>query len=389
LIPLVVLVGPWAVRSIKGAVRPFPATCDANDELTLSGNWEGQGPIITSAGDNCKLHIKDAKLKGTRLLEDTDSVNLEITLENVTIETTDNALEVGDNVSLSMMSSTIESTGGTAIKGKYNLKIKKADNAKIRGKKAGIDTDANFELGIKQGSEVTSSDGIAIKATSSFKLDASQTKIDGASGGIVATSSTSITGEALTISSSREKALVVTSGLTLAMTDGAIMSSTDAAIDGQSGLDIALAGTKVQGVTGGIVSTSSLKLKATKKAHIVASKGNGVTTSSNADITIADSSIEAGAKALKATSSSKMKLTQGAHLAGKKGGIEHESSLALDATSASIDGGSGAAIAATSDVHIDFQQGSIKGEPALRFEGPPANLDVAGTKITGAQVFTR
>jgi hypothetical protein len=408
LLPILIFVGPWAVRSCKGALRPFPTACDTNEEVEVSGNWEGQGPIFTNVGHNCKVHIKNSKLKGTTLLKG-DAANLELTLDNVTIETTDTTVNVGSNLKVKMhgstvtsagtvfesdsnlellelVDSTIESKGGTAVKAKYNFKIKDAENSKIRGKKSALDTDANVELTMKKASEITSSDGIAIKTTSSLKIEADGGKIDGAAGAIVASSGANIVAQGLTISSSKEKAIAATSGLKIDLTDGSIVSAAESAIEGDSGMELTLTNSKLQGVASAITAkVSGLKLKATKKTRLVSATGYGILTASNADITLTDAAIEAGTKAFKGTMNSKLKLNQGARLAGKKGGLESDSNLELDGTGATIDGGSGPGIMAASNARIAFHQGGLKGVPAIQLERHPTSVDLDGTKVDGEQ----
>lgn len=404
-IPLAIGVGPWAVKSCKGKLKPFPTTCELNEELELSGNFEGTGPLITNAGHNCKLHIKNAKLKGSTLVK-TDAANLELTLENVTIETTEPMVKTGSNLKVKIHgstltsaanvfdsdtnvelqeldSSTIESKGGVAIKSKYNLKIH-AENSKIRGKKAAIDTDSNFELTMKKGSEITSSDGPAVKTTSGFKLEAEGGKIEGAGGAIVSESGTNITATGFTLSS-KEVALKTTSGLKIDYTDSSITSLTEAAIDGDSGMELTLINAKVNGVTTAITATSGLKLKASKKTRIVATTGNGLVTTSNCEINLNDASIEAGAKAFKGSVNNKMKLAQGARVAGKKAGVETEGNFELDGTGATIEGGSGPGISAGYNARISLKQGALKGTPALHFDRKPSSLDLDGTKVEGEQ----
>jgi hypothetical protein len=405
LLPIVFGVGPWALRTCKAKLKPFPTACDLNEELELSGNFEGTGPIITSVGHNCKLHIKHAKLKGSTFIK-TDAANLELTLEDVTVETTDTMVKTGSNLKLKVHGSTltsaanvfdtdtnmvfeeldgstIESKGGIAIKSKYNLKIH-AESSKIRGKKAAIDTDSNLELTMKKASEVTASEGPAVKTSSGFKLEADGGKIEGAGGGIVSESGTNITATGLTISS-KEAAIKTTSGLKLDYTGGSLTSLAESAIDGDSGMDLSLVNTKVSGVTTAITASSGLKLKASKKTRIIATTGNGVVTTSNSDINLNDAAIEAGAKAFKASVNTKMKLAQGARLAGKKAGIEAEGNFELDGTGAAIEGGSGPGISAGYNARISLKQGLLKGAPALHCERKPTSLELDGTKVEGEQ----
>ncbi len=398
-VPIVIFVGPWALRSCKSAFRPFPVACDTNEEVEVSGNFETTGPLVTRVGHNCKLHIKNAKLKGSSLVK-TDAFNMELTLDNVTIETTEPMIQAGSNLKvtlhgstltsaapvfdndtnmeLDVESSTIESKGAAAIKSKYNLKVRMEDG-KIRGKKAGIDADANTELTMKKGSEVTSSEGPAVKTTSNFKLQADGGKLDG---GLVLDSSCELVATGLTLTA-KEKAIAATSSLKLDWTDGSITSAADVAIDADSSTNLTLTNTKVQGATTAINCEGSSKIKASKKTRIVGLTGNGVTTTSNSELVLNDAALEAGAKAFKGSDNTKIKLGQGARIAGKKAGIETEGNTELEATGATLEGGAGPAIQAGYNAQLDFKQSLVKGTPAIQLDRKPLRVTVDETRIEG------
>src|SRR5262249_45627410 len=154
-----------------------------------------------------------------------------------------------------------------------------------------------------------------------------------------------IDGHGLTIASTKESAIVTTSGLKLDLTDGAITSQAEAAISGDGG-DLNLVNTKVSGGDAGISMKNGLRLKASKKTRSAATSGNAIQTTSNADVTVNDAAIEGGMKAFKSTLNTKLKLQQGTRLAGRKGGIETDGNLELDATGATVEGGSGPGIQA-------------------------------------------
>ncbi|HVJ95007.1 MAG TPA: hypothetical protein VM580_34750 [Labilithrix sp.] len=404
LLPLVFGVGPWAVRSCKGAVKPFPVACGLNEELELSGNFEATGPIVTSVGHNCKLHIKNSKLKGSTFIK-TDAANMELTLDNVTIETTDRMIRTGANLKVHVQGSTLtsanavfdsdsnmvidaenstfESNNAAAIKAEHNLKLH-LDGTKIRGKKAGVDSNANMELTMKHLSEITSSDGVGVKTTSSLKLEAEGGKIDGPSGALVVTSNANITATGLSLSS-KERAIAASSSLKLDYTDGSIISLGDMAIDADSSMELLLVNTKVQAATTAINCEGNSKIKASKKTTIAGTTGNGITTTSNSELVVADAAIEAGEKAFKGGVNNKVKLSQGARLAGKKGGIESEGNFDLDATGATVEGGSGHALLAGYNARLTFKQGLLRGTPALQVERKPTSVDLSGTRVEGEQ----
>lgn len=405
LLPIVIIfaasAGPWAFRSCKNAIKPFPVACGMNEEITVSGNYETTGPLITSVATNCKVHIKNAKLKGGTLLK-SDVYNLELSLDNVTIETTDPMIHSGgslklkvdnstltstaaviegeSNLQIDLTGSTLESKQGVGVKTKSNPKVK-LENAKIRGKKAGLDTDSNLVLTMKKGSEITSSDGPAVKTTSSLKLEADGGKIDG---GLVVSSGADIEATGLTFTA-KEKAIASTSSLKLELTDGSITSSGDVAIDTDSSAQLTFVNTKVQGATTGINCESSAKIKATKKSMIVGLQAYGILTTSNTELSLADSGVDGRTKAFKATVNDKLRLSAGALLSGKKGGIEAEGNLDLESTGATIDGGSGPGIQATYNARISMKQGTLKGAPAILLERRPTGVELEGTRVEGEQ----
>lgn len=400
--------GGGCLRACTGAIRPYPIACGLNGDVSVSGNWEGTGPIVKEAGVNCKIHIKNAKLKGTTFMTKS-AANVEVTLENATIETTDTMFKLDSNPKLHLVNSnlvssglvfdtdsnlvidaegsTIESKGATAIKSKYNLKLH-ATNTKVRGKRAAIETEANFELSMKKGSEISASDGRAIKTDSSMKLEVEGGKITGGAGAITASSGLTITGTGLTITSAREKAIEVTSGLKVDLTDSSITATADEAIGGDSGMELVLANTTIQG-TSGVVTKSGLKVKASRKSRIVGTTGYGIVTTSGADVSLTDGSIEGGAVALKSDSSLKLKLGASSRIAGKRGGVATTSNSSIDGTSTSIEGGAGPAIQGTLNDHIIVQQSVIKGTPAIQLERAASPLDLTGTRVEGAQTISR
>lgn len=409
LLPIVIVVGvgvgPWAFRSCKSAIKPFPVACDTNEEITVSGNYEGPGPLVTSVGSNCKLHIKDSKLKGSTLMVASSAYNVELTLENVTLETTETAVHSGTSLKVNLTNSTVTSGAGpafdvdmnfdmtasgstieskqaAAVKTKSNLKAR-LENTKLRGKKAAFDTDANFTLSMKKGSELAAADGPAVKTTSSFKLDAEGGKIDG---GLVLTSSGDIQATGLTVTA-KEPAIAASSSSKLDLTDSAITSSADTGIVVESSSTVILANTKVEGATNGINADGSTKIRATKKTRIVGLQGTGIVSTSNVELNVADAAVEGRLKAFKGDVNEKLRLGQGASLMGKKGGIEVEGNLDLDATGAVLDGGAGPGILGTYGAKISFKQGALKGTPALQLQNRPRTLELDGTRVDGEQKF--
>jgi hypothetical protein len=396
-------VGPWALRSFKSSVRPFPATCGLNETLNLSGDYESEGPLVEVTGPNCKLRIKGSKLKGATLVKG-DAVNLEITLEDVTLETTEVAIRTGSNTKLRVKGgklsspenviegesnmrievedATIESTEEAAILGKYNLKLE-ATNAKILGKTAAIEADSNADIVLRGTSEVTSA-GTAIKATSNMKLDAQGGTVDGGETAIFGASGMKLKTRG-TVIRAKERAIVHGSSGSLSLNEGSVTSETDAAISTDSTADYELAGTTVQGASAAIRGRMNMKLLATKKAKIVASSGNGVEAGTNLHLTLVDASIEASRTAVKGEVNTKVRLSQGAKISGKQGGLLAGNNLEIDGKGGIIEGGTGPAIEGGFNARVSFTSGALRGTPAITLTRKPSLLDLAGAKVEGGQ----
>src|SRR5262249_4756996 len=180
-----------------------------------------------------------------------------------------------------------------------------------------------------------------------------------------------------------EAAITTTSGLKLDFTEGSITSTAEPAIVSDGG-ELTLNNTKIQG-TDAMQAKNGVKLKASKKTRIIGTTGFGIVATSNSDITLNDASVEAATKAFKGSVNTKMKLAAGARLAGKRGGIETEGNFELDATGATIEGGSGPALMTGYNARIAFRQGALKGNPAIQTERKPSSLELDGTKVEGEQ----
>ena len=98
-----------------------------------------------------------------------------------------------------------------------------------------------------------------------------------------------------------------------------------------------------------------------------------------------DAALEAGMKAFKGTVNNKVKLAQGARMAGKKGGLDADINVEIEATGATLEGGTGAAIKAGYNARLSFKQGLLKGSPAIQLDRKPTSFELDGTRVEGEQ----
>jgi hypothetical protein len=385
-LPIVIGLVAWGGSRMKSKMKPFPVECAYGETVELSGDWTGTGPVIAKAEHGCKIHIKQSKLKAPSLMKANVS-NVEITLENVTVETTEAVVQGESNLKLHLVGTTLVSSGDVAVKAGANTELD-ASASKITGKKAALDLGPNAKIALKNGTDLVATDGVALKTTSSLVLDLEGGKLDGSESALVATSGAKITGKNVIFTAKAGETMHLTSSTTLDLTDGAITSSADSAIQSDGG-ELTLAGTKVQGVPNAINGGNGLKLKATKKAAFVATAGDGIEVTSNGNLVFVDATVDGTRTAIKSTLNLKLKPSQGARLTGKNGGVATGHNFELDANGATIDGGSGPGLLFDANGKIQMQQGGLKGNPAFKTTYKPITLALDGTKVEGEQQIQR
>jgi hypothetical protein len=417
LLPLAIAVvggvATWALSAAKdakkaaaGVLRPFPATCDdENSELELSGNYEGDGPLVEVTTSHCTIRIKGSRLKGTTLVKGRPS-ELDIRLEDVTVETTETLLDgrrntrlyvkggklsapatvlAGAGLDVELDGATLESTDGSAIRDESSLALK-ATNATIRGKTTAIEGGNGTKI-VLRGATTVVSDDIAIQGTS-LDLDAQGGKIEGIEAAIVDSLTPNIKTRD-TVIIAKERAIVVKRGR-LSFTGGSVTSLASVAIanESPSTTEIALAGATVKGVEAAVGGEHNMKIRATKKARLIATSGNAVDAGGHLEMNLDDATVEAAAIGVKAGMHAKLRLTNGSSIKGARAGVHAENNLTLDMRDATIEGGSGHAVKATFNARITAT-GTLRGKPAIELSRQPISLDLSAARVDGEQIVPR
>jgi hypothetical protein len=166
-IPLFIFIGPLLWKTYSTHFGSMPTTCAMNDELEIVGKeFSGSGTVVV-AELNCKLKIRDSKLSGDVVLE--SKGNLELTIENSTLEGRDVALKLENNSNVSIAGGSVVRSPETAVAGTTNVEIK-VDAASIEGGSHGVDLGVNGKVTLVHKAKVTSA-GPAI--TGEMNLEAS------------------------------------------------------------------------------------------------------------------------------------------------------------------------------------------------------------------------
>src|SRR5204863_7774072 len=104
-IPVLIFAGPLLTKMYSSRFGSIPTVCAMNEELEVNGQtYSGSGTLIV-AELNCKLTIRDSKLTGDVVVE--SKGNLELTVENSTLEGKDVGLKLDVNAKVNLTKGTV------------------------------------------------------------------------------------------------------------------------------------------------------------------------------------------------------------------------------------------------------------------------------------------
>jgi DNA-directed RNA polymerase subunit RPC12/RpoP len=337
IVPVLIAVGSVAFSSLRGHFVSLPATCAINESITISGKtFDGPGTAIT-AETNCKIKIKDSKIKADTIVE--GKLNVEITLENSTLEAKKTAIVLEHNGKVKLSGKSSVSGAENGIEGSYNLEVA-VEDSKLSGGESGVKGDSGLKVKAKNGT------------------------ISGKDSAVACESNGTVTVEA-----------------------GGVLTSEAAAVRNKSSLTLEVEGGSVDGGEVAVSSESNPKIKVTKKGKVTSAKGNAIEGGSNMDLTVDDGTVEAGDTAVKASSNGKVKVVKGGRIKGGSVGIDSQSNFELTMQSGTVES-PGVAVQSKSNARIDARKSTITGgQNAFLMEREPSSMSLTETNVTGPQVF--
>lgn len=393
--------GPMLGKKVGSSIRPFPAVCAVNEELELSGDYQGKGeaPLVVAA-TNCKIRIKDAKLSGP-LLVGGDGANVELALENVSFEGENGVLELGDNAKLKMKNakltadadviqagtnfevraddSVIDARSRSGIVARHNLKLQ-GRNLTVRGNEVGITGDSNATIELKGESRIES-ERAAVKGGSNLKLDLNGATIKGGEDGIRAEHNLEAKLIGATIAGP-EHAIATEGGVELDVRGGTLMSEKGTSIESGGSIHLVAEDTTIAGVAA-VKAAHNVDINLRKGAKVAATGGIALDLSSNPKLRIASAEVLASELAVSAGHNADIDLRAGAKIVGKKGGLKLMSNARIRAEGATVDGGSGAALEADRNTELRLKAGAFKGASSIVLGGRPRVFENAGATLLG------
>ena len=162
---------------IKFSSNPFPLVCGINEQLTIDGKTSDAKETLVIMRANCKLEIRNSKLKGPLILK--GEGNNEVTLVNSTLEGTKGVIDGGENFTLHLDHSTVTTKKGTAIVADSNPHVDLTNDSAVVGAELGMDFGYNPEITVDHSSVEGAEGAIATKGNLKMKmLDSASVKSD-------------------------------------------------------------------------------------------------------------------------------------------------------------------------------------------------------------------
>ena len=178
-LPVVIALGaiiPAVLFGIRGSLggfssplkpKNFPLTCGLNENIEIDGKTSDLTQTLVVASHNCKLKLKNCRLKGPKII--VAEHNAEIEIEGSTMEAAGTVIDAGYNAKVRINNSTLQS-GSTAIEANSNPKISLSGHSSVKGKDRGMNLGANAELTIEGSSVEGGSQGVAADSNAKVRL---------------------------------------------------------------------------------------------------------------------------------------------------------------------------------------------------------------------------
>lgn len=400
-LPLALTFGPSLARQVGHSMRPFPAVCSMNEELHLSGDFTSDGVLIQAA-HNCKITIEGSKLKGKSLL-DANAFNVEVTLKNVTLETSETSIRLGSNAKIKVEGGSIRSEGwifeidanpqldlqSTKLEGgkgiatdSVNLKLS-AEQTSFRAGKSAFELGSNADLRFRKEVELIANE-VGIQGEHNLQIRADAPKLQAGDALVVSGSSAKLSFDGAKLDAGK-RGFVLGSVSQLTLNGGQLLVQAGPALDGRaSSVGLSASGARIESTADGFLAGTGARLTLANQARLVSSRGSAFVGEGHARIELEDATVTAERTAVSCGSHCKLTLTR-SELQGKTGGVKVGSHASFLVNSCTIQGGSGPGIAATYATELTVQQGTVQGAPALLTERRPNTLELAGVNLIGGQ----
>jgi len=251
----------------------------ANFHFTLAqSQLTSARDAILNNDSNLVLAMEGSKLTSTggaalRSSRKDSGVNLSVTLADSSIQAQKTALAATDNLRLTLRGASAITSEDTAVTAETNAKVR-VEGGAIRGKQVALTAGSNLELTMLPGTELQSSEGVALKPRGNAKLTLDDARITGKLGAIA--------GAVGVVEASNGTRIVATEGDAIAGTiarldlDNVTVEGARAVVTTSYGSELTLrGGTRVIGRHGAILGGNAPKLEA-RDATIEGGDGPGL-----------------------------------------------------------------------------------------------------------------
>jgi hypothetical protein len=156
LIPVLLFLVPWGMRTYAANFGAFPVTVDPNGSLEISDRDATSTDTMITVGVNGKLTLRRCHLKGPQIVK--GGTNAQITVIDSTLEGSKGIVEGEINVTLTVQNSTLIS-GEEIVDAPLNAKVSISKGSKVQSASVAFPLENNAEVTVDQ-SEVDGKLGV-------------------------------------------------------------------------------------------------------------------------------------------------------------------------------------------------------------------------------------
>jgi hypothetical protein len=247
-IPIFIFAAPAVFKVLSKHNATMPMTCAMNEEVEIEGKTFSGSDTLITAELNCKLTIKNSNLTGGIVVH--GNGNLQLIVENSTLEGRDVGLMLDNNASVTLRKGSVLKSPQTAVNGTTNVTVT-LDGSSLEAGYRGFELGVNGKVNLVRKSKATA-DNAVIQGETNLEVTLDDSSID----------------------------------------------SKDVAIAGNINTKLKLLrGAKVHGARTAIRAGANLKM--TLDNATVVSEGTAICSGYNADIIAAHSIVQGGVEALR------------------------------------------------------------------------------------------
>lgn len=173
-IPIFIFAGPALFKVLSKHNATLPMTCAMNEELEIENMTYSGADTLVTAELNCKLTIKNSNLTGGIVVH--GNGNLQLIVENSTLEGRDVGLMLDNNASVTLRKGSVLKSQQTAVNGTTNVTVT-LDGSSIEAGYRGFELGVNGKVNLIHKSKA-SADNAVVQGETNLEVMLDDSSID-------------------------------------------------------------------------------------------------------------------------------------------------------------------------------------------------------------------